>query len=199
MGSLSISRRPPQIHARLTYNPHSPLEMHMLAYDRAAHLPGRPTSRIEADEVEVEPIVELAPMLAAVNAAPETQQRAPQPHHPTRPGRSLARPALLSRREARCPRSMPRRRSAWHARTRASTLTSEQVREPPGGDVEESADRAEKHLRGGRWVEDDDRCATARLRSRSRPCWASPRASSRPKRGSYPAVLRFPSGRAPQA
>ena len=44
----------------------------MLAYDRAAHLPGRPTSRIEADEVEVEPIVELAPMLAAVNAAPET-------------------------------------------------------------------------------------------------------------------------------
>ena len=41
----------------------------MLAYDRAAHLPGRPTSRLEADEVEVEPIVELAPMLAAVNAA----------------------------------------------------------------------------------------------------------------------------------
>ena len=41
----------------------------MLAYDRAAHLPGRPMSRLEADEVEVEPIVELAPMLAAVNAA----------------------------------------------------------------------------------------------------------------------------------
>ena len=128
------------------YNTRSHLEM--LAYDRAAHLPGRHMSLLEADEVEVEPIVELAPMLAAVNAA--RRSREPQPHHPTRPGRSLARPALLSRREVRCPRSMPRRRSAWHARTRASTLTSEHVREPPAGDVEESADRAEKHLRGGR-------------------------------------------------
>ena len=152
---------PPPNTASPTYNTRSHLEM--LAYDRAAHLLGRPTSHLEADAVEVEPIVELAPMLAAVNAAPETQQRAPQPHHPTRPGRSLARSALLSRREARCPRSMPRRRSAWHARTRASTLTSEQVREPPAVDVEESADRAEKQLRGGRWAKNNDgRAGTTR-------------------------------------
>ena len=58
---------PPPNTASPTYNTRSHLEM--LAYDRAAHLPDRPMSRLEADEVEVEPIVELAPMLAAVNAA----------------------------------------------------------------------------------------------------------------------------------
>ena len=86
------------------YNTRSHLEM--LAYDRAAHLPGRHMSLLEADEVEVEPIVELAPMLAAVNAAPETQQRAPQPHHPTRPGRPSDDLARVWRLQAHKPHAM---------------------------------------------------------------------------------------------
>ena len=64
----------------------------MLAYDRAAHRPGRPTSRLEADEVEVEPVIELAPMLAAVNAARCDAAESAHSTHPTRPGPPVWRP-----------------------------------------------------------------------------------------------------------
>ena len=116
------SRAPPQIHASPTYNTRSHLEM--LAYDRAAHLPGRHTSRLEADEVEVEPIGELAPMLAAVNAAPETQQRAPTAH--TRRARDAASHVL------RCCRAERRGvRAACRAAGRRGTRAHARRRSPP--------------------------------------------------------------------
>ena len=56
----------------------------MLAYDRAAHLPGRPTSRLEADEVEVEPVVELAPKRCALRRSRERPQHPPDAPGPAR-------------------------------------------------------------------------------------------------------------------
>ena len=61
------------------------------------------------------------------------------PHHPNRRARAeaLARLALSSRREARGPHPMARRRPPWRARACAPALGSERVPEPPSGYVEQ--------------------------------------------------------------
>ena len=104
-------------------------------------------------------------------------RRPSPPQHPARHARAeaLARLALSSRQEARVPHPMARRRPRWRARACAPTLGSERAREPPSGDVEQPADRAEKLVVAGRWVDDDDACVAAPPRQLWRPRWAAPR------------------------
>ena len=127
--------------------------------DRAAHPPGRRTTYLEYQHVEVVPQLELAPLLAAANVAAVAP-----PHHPTRRTRAkaLARLALSSRREARDPHPMARRRPPWRARACAPTLGSERERQPTSGDIEQLADRPEKVVVGGRWIIEATNAAFAR-------------------------------------
>ena len=106
---------------------------------------------------------------------PPTSQLWRPPHHPTRRTRAkaLARLALSSRREARDPHPMARRRPPWRARACAPTLGSERERQPTSGDIEQLADRPEKVVVGGRWIDGDDACVAARFRPPWRPSCAA--------------------------
>ena len=152
---------------------------------RAAHRSAPPTTHLEPHHVETVPLLDLAPPLAGGNVAPVAPPEPPQ--HPARRARAeaLARLALSSRREARGPHPMARRRPPWRARACAPTLGSERVPEPPSVDVEQPADRAEKLVVGGRWVDDDDACVAAPLRPPWRPRWAAPRRSKLGADGSF--------------
>ena len=162
------------------------------SYGRAAHLLGRPTCGLERELVEVVLLLALAPPLAAVNVAPVAPPEPPQ--HPARRARAeaLARLALSSRQEARVPHPMARRRPRWRARACAPTLGSERAREPPSGDVEQPADRAEKVVVGGRWVDDGDACVAAPPRQLWRPRWAPPRRSEPPLPSGLARVTEIP-------
>ena len=89
------------------------LHLECASYGRATHIPGRPANHLERDQVGVEPIVELAPLLVAVNVTPAT----PNPHT-TRHAEADARAclALLLRRKAHVLHALARRRSPGHAR-----------------------------------------------------------------------------------
>ena len=139
-------------------------------HDHAPHLPGRRTTYLKYQHVEVVPQLELAPPLAAANVAPVAP-----PHHPTQRTRaeSLAHLALSSRREARIPHPIARRRPPVRAHARAATLSCERERQPTSGDVEQLAHRPEKLVVGGRWTDGDDACVAARFRPPWRPGWAA--------------------------
>ena len=86
--------------------------------NRTAHLHGRPTTRLEAGQVGVKPVVKLlAPLLAAVITAPMITVA--EATHPRARAEALARPAQLPRREARVAAPLrPADRWGMLARTR---------------------------------------------------------------------------------
>ena len=53
-------------------------------HDHAPHLPGRRTTYLKYQHVEVVPQLELAPLLAAANVAPVATPPSPHPAHPGR-------------------------------------------------------------------------------------------------------------------
>ena len=156
----------------------APLEDNMHSHleddpdDRAQTRSARPTTHLERAELEVEPIIELAPLLAADNVVP-VAHRDPPTTHPT-PARHRTRMA----RAAAAPKGAHFAPAAAlevdeHAKPRVLTVGELQQLERRVEDVAECADRAHNRLELGSSVEDNDARCSSRAQPPQRPHWRS--------------------------
>ena len=141
-------------------------------HDRAAHLPVPPTTHLEPGHVEVVPIVELAPPLAAAKPAPETVTTALPSPRPTRAPPPAACPAHGRRREAPVPPETPPCKPPQHATPRATARAFARAAEVNVEVFSAAPGRAERLVLADRWVEKHDRRFIARWRWPWRLRWA---------------------------
>ena len=138
--------------------------------DRAQTRSARPTTHLERAELEVEPIIELAPLLAADNVVP-VAHRDPPTTHPT--------PARHRTRTARAAAAPKGAHSAHGAALEVDAAALGGILEVGElhqlehhvEDAAECADRAHNLLVLGFWVEHDDARGSKRAQRAQRPHW----------------------------